>query len=316
MSAGNKNGVASKDFMKRIAEGSGNVDESGNFSIEVLRSALLSRFDLTLANTLQESIRNAEITEFDGLICNKASHWFAIRKINGVFWNLNSTKERPEQISHFRLWAEMDALRNEGYSVFCVVEIGAIPGECKDEKDLKTRGAQEFWWKESDLISGTGDRGYSNPWGNVGSGMRLDGGSTSTSAGGGNSFNIEGLSEEEMIQMAMAVSMQADEPSSPQDKTGSVNLDDVKLTPEPSPGTDGAVRIQFRLPNGTRVARRFLKTESVKVLVAFVHDQCPGGESKALEMRAGFPPTDISPLYGETIDKAQLSGGSIQCRYS
>jgi Ataxin-3 len=37
MASGNKDGVASKDYLKRLAEDSGNVDPSGNFSIEVLR---------------------------------------------------------------------------------------------------------------------------------------------------------------------------------------------------------------------------------------------------------------------------------------
>ena len=33
--ANNENGVNSKDYLRRLTEGSGNVDESGNFSIEV-----------------------------------------------------------------------------------------------------------------------------------------------------------------------------------------------------------------------------------------------------------------------------------------
>jgi len=319
MSAGNKNGIASKDYLQRLAEGSGNVDASGNFSIEVLRSALLSRFNLTLATTLQETVRNIEITNFDGFICNKQSHWFAIRKVNGRYWNLNSTKERPEQISHFRLAAEIEALRNEGYSVFCVVEIGALPGECKDEKELAQRGQKEFWWSESDLLNGTGNRGYSNPWGNVGSGMRLDGQSTASGGNHGASsangvINIEGLTEDEMMQLAMSASLQPGSESN-QSSASLLDVSNVMVTPEPAQGTEGAVRIQFRLPGGKRLTRRFLKSDSVKVLAAFVQEQCPP-EGKQLEMRAGFPPKDISPLYGDTIEDAKLSGDSIQCRYT
>ena len=103
----------SKDYLKRIAEGSGNVDEYGNFSIEVLRSALLSQFNLNLTNALHSEIRTKEITMFDGFICNKASHWFAIRKINDRYWNLNSTLEKPVWISHFRLAAEVEALSDD-----------------------------------------------------------------------------------------------------------------------------------------------------------------------------------------------------------
>ena len=319
MSAGNENGVASKDFLNRIAEGSGHVDESGNFSIEVLKSALLSQFNLTLVNTLMENIRNKEITNFDGFICNKLSHWFAIRKINGRFWNLNSTNERPESISHFRLAAEIQAYRDEGYSVFCVAEIGALPAECKNEAEIRNRGAKEFWWKESDLISGRGTRGYSNPWGNAGNGMRLDGKSTAGPAGNdmdGNAFNIEGLTEEEQLQMALAASIQPEKEFSAS-AAPAMNLSGIHLTPEPDKGTAGAVRIQLRLPDGKKVTRRFLESDLVKVIYAFVHGQCPSGDvNKKLELRAGFPPKDIFSFFEDTIRSANLSGESIQCSYS
>jgi ataxin-3 len=131
MASNNEGGVSSKDYLKRIAEGSGNVDESGNFSIEVLRSALLSRYNLELPNIRQQGLSKLEITTMDGFICNRSSHWFAIRKINDRYWNLNSTLERPEVISHFRLAAEMEALQNSGYSVFCVVD--SLPPPCTNE---------------------------------------------------------------------------------------------------------------------------------------------------------------------------------------
>jgi len=317
MSAGNKNGVQSKDFQRRIAEGSGNVDASGNFSIEVLKSALLSQFNLTLVNTLQESIRDMEITDFDGFICNKMSHWFAIRKINGIFWNLNSTAEKPVQISHFRLAAEIEALRTAGYSVFCVAEVGGMPAECKDEKELTSRGAQKFWWRESGLLSGKGTKGYSNPWNNVGNGMRLDGKSTSSHTGSNvqSAVNIEGLTEEEMMQMALAASMQKDEDVF-LGKEAPLDLGSVEVMPEPPQGTAGAVRIQFRLPDGKRLARRFLGSESVKVLAAFVQQQQGPQSGTTVELRAGFPPKNIAPLYNETIAGANLSGESIQCRFT
>lgn len=132
MSQNNEGGIHSKDYLKRVAEGSGNVDESGNFSIEVLRSALMTRYNLELPNLLQSTIKSQEITSHEGFICNRSSHWFAIRNINGRFWNLNSTNERPELISHFRLAAEMEGLMNEGWSVFCVAG-GSLPGACSDE---------------------------------------------------------------------------------------------------------------------------------------------------------------------------------------
>jgi ataxin-3 len=69
MAQNNEGGVSSKDYLKRMAEGSGNVDESGNFSIEVLRSALLTRFGMELPNIKQEGVGDKiDITDLDGFV--------------------------------------------------------------------------------------------------------------------------------------------------------------------------------------------------------------------------------------------------------
>jgi ataxin-3 len=75
---------------------------------------------LELPNLKQEGIASQEPTTMEGFICNKDSHWFAIRKINGRYWNLNSTADRPTPISHFNVATELDKLTQDGYSVFCV----------------------------------------------------------------------------------------------------------------------------------------------------------------------------------------------------
>ena len=263
-----------------------------------------------------------EVTNFDGFICNRESHWFAIRKINGNFWNLNSTKERPELISHFRLAAEIELLQRSGYSVFCVVEIGGLPQPCtaNSEAEIHSRGLPQFWWREGDLMSGQGNKGFVDVWSNVGTGMRLDGKSRSTSSGSGNSnsnnsnnpssiANIEGLTEEEMLQMAMAASMQElDKDIVPTSK------ETYDIQPEPSVDAPGSMRIQFRLPTGKRQERRFDKNEKVGVLFTFVRDCCPS-EGKTLELRAGFPPKDLSTIMGDTLETSKLSGEAVQCRY-
>jgi ataxin-3 len=263
----------------------------------LLNSALLSHFNLTLVNTLQENVRHVEITTFEGFICNRSSHWFAIRKINGLFWNLNSTLEKPKQISHFHLAAEIESLRNGGFSVFCVT--GNLPPPCTNENELPTRGDTRFWWKEDDLVKGTGSRGYSNSWENLGNGMRLDGKQASSP----DVVNLEGMTEEEMIAMAVAASIEQ--------STEDV-ISQVKLGPEPDPGQENAVRIQFRFPNGRKVARRFLKTEQVEVLAAFVQEECPG---KRVEIKAGFPPKSLSPMYKETLENAKVIGEQIICQF-
>mmetsp|Transcript_5436 Transcript_5436/g.8041 ORF Transcript_5436/g.8041 Transcript_5436/m.8041 type:complete len:357 (+) Transcript_5436:146-1216(+) len=301
MAENDEGGTRSKDYIRRVAEGSGNVDASGNFSIEVLRSALLTQNNLSLPNIRQQGILDQmDITDIEGFICNRESHWFAIRKINGRYWNLNSTKERPEQISHFRLAAEIEGLQQEGYSVFCVTD--ALPPPCTTNEG-RERGLPQYWWKEEDLVKDKTDAvtGATDPWKNVGSGMRLDG---KVNCEEEKSNLLENLTEEEMLQMAMEASMMQESPPAKK----------IELTTEPAAGEVGAVRIQFRLPDGSRAIRRFLDSESVAVLYAFVEDRCPGN-GKKLELRAGFPPTDLYTKREETIETAKLRGESIQSRY-
>jgi len=313
MSKNIEGGIHSKDYLNRIAEGSGNVDESGNFSIEVLRSALLTQYGLTLGNIQQEGVRDLEVTEMEGFICNRESHWFAIRKINGRFWDLNSTKEMPVPISHFRLAAEIEGLQAHGYSVFCVVDgKGNLPPPCNSVADRAERGLPDFWWNESDLLGGNNPSSAANttePWSNVGSGMRLDGKPTPV-ANGNDAMLGEELTEDEMLQMALANSLQEKE----QPATLASKAAMQKLSAEPEQGEAGAVRVQFRMPDGSRKVRRFLKTDLVDVFYTFVEESCPSN-GKHLEIRAGFPPKDISSMMMQSIKDAKMSGESLQCRF-
>lgn len=312
MSNNNEGGINSKEYIQRVAEGSLNVDDSGNYSIEVLRTALMNKCELTLSNVKQESIRALDITEFEGFICNRESHWIAIRKINDKFWNLNSVIDKPQMISHFRLAAELESLQHEGYSVFCVVEIGSLPSICKDERDREERGLSKFWWKESDLLSGTAGKKSSameDPWNNVtGNGMRLDGKSTTSehsTAWLENKTFTEGMTEAQMMEVAMQMSLQQAESTQP-------NVKLQNLSDEPSPNAAGVLRIQFRLPDGRKKERRFMKDDQVLLLYAYVDKECPS--DKRLELRAGFPPRELSSLMTETLESCKLAGECIQCR--
>lgn len=106
-----------------LQDGSSNVDDSGNFSIEVIRSAL-ERFDLQLsASDMDSVVQNAH--SYDAFILNLEQHWFTIRRIAGRFWNLDSTKKQPQAVSEFFLSAFLSQMRQEGYSIFVVQ--GALP---------------------------------------------------------------------------------------------------------------------------------------------------------------------------------------------
>jgi len=119
-------GSETADAIRFLAEDSGNVDNSGNFSFAVLNTALERGYLLTLLNTQSMNMRTSiqDLTLEEGYICNRDSHWFAVRKINGKWWNLNSTMERPEHVSDFYLDAFLGQLREEGYQVFVCRPMG------------------------------------------------------------------------------------------------------------------------------------------------------------------------------------------------
>ena len=140
-----------------------------------------------------------------------------------------------------------------------------------------------------------------DPWKDVGSGRRLDGGSKSTStAAQQNNKPISEMTEEEMLKMAMEASLE---------QATNNDADSYPLTEEPAVG----VKIQFRMPDGTRSVRRFLESDYVGTIYSYVTSKSTG---RNVELRAGFPPKDIASKKGETIAEAKLAGELIHGRYA
>lgn len=84
-------GTESSAYLAYMAADSSNVDESGNFSVEVLATCLRN-FNLELINIASPQCANIRnnLLEQTGFICNLQSHWLALRKLGGRWWNLNS----------------------------------------------------------------------------------------------------------------------------------------------------------------------------------------------------------------------------------
>ena len=83
-------------------EGSGNVDEQGNFSIQVLSEAIKRSFALTLEDVRHEDVRpmmRDPASTAEGFVINRHAHWLCLRKIDGQWWRINSTEDAPERIS-------------------------------------------------------------------------------------------------------------------------------------------------------------------------------------------------------------------------
>lgn len=118
-----------------------NVDPSadgGNFSLQVLTVAL-GRFKLELlpakhpkAKVLMKDPPSAT----DAFLCQYRDHWFAIRKVAGCWWNLNSTRKRPAVVSPFYLAAWLGQLGAEGYQSWLLTG-SELPEPLKPQDDSK-----------------------------------------------------------------------------------------------------------------------------------------------------------------------------------
>lgn len=279
------------DYHRRLAEGSGNVDAAGNFSIQVLKVALQNENQIELPCLTDEEIhsKQKDITTYDGFLCHKSDHWFAIRQVGGRFWNLNSTLEVPEVVGHFALATNMQKWRGEGYTVFIAHGLPAAGHK------QKVMAPNAHCHNMSDLIKGQATP--QDHWETMQSGgRRLDGGSNIH-----DTAYIHQLSEDEQLAMALSASV-ADPPAPARPM--------VEVPPEPAAGNSGAVRMQLKLPDGRKCVRRFLSTDSVAVIEAFAAGE---SQNRPVQVLVGFPPRPLE--HSVTIDEAGLANQSVQIRF-
>lgn len=142
-------GFNTPDALKFLAEGSGNVDASGNFSIQVL-SVALRNFELELVPWYPKESEDPS-TEI-AFVLNNMSHWYTIRKINDHWWDLNSLNRRPVHITPFYLHAYLGQLIQDGFSVF-VVKSGNAFSSLSKRLSLG-ESSEGTWYREGDLLQG------------------------------------------------------------------------------------------------------------------------------------------------------------------
>ncbi|GAB5356293.1 hypothetical protein AAMO2058_000278300 [Amorphochlora amoebiformis] len=126
-------GTESKDYLVFMAKDSTHVDESGNFSIEVIKRAI-TNVGLTITSLNHPKMNKAKENPQNEIayICNFENHWQAIRKIGGVWYNLNSiSKNGPHTISDLYLGAFLQQLQFEKYSIFVIK--GSLPNPVQEK---------------------------------------------------------------------------------------------------------------------------------------------------------------------------------------
>ncbi|XP_072313828.1 ataxin-3 isoform X2 [Eucyclogobius newberryi] len=134
-------GVGSEEYRTFLQQPSGNMDDSGFFSIQVISNALsVWGLELILFNSREyQSLMINPINE-KAFICNYKEHWFTIRKLGQQWFNLNSLLTGPELISDTYLALFLAQLQQEGYSIFVIR--GNLP-ECEAEQILAFMRVQQ-----------------------------------------------------------------------------------------------------------------------------------------------------------------------------
>lgn len=135
-------GEESEEYRKFLQQPSGNMDDSGYFSIQVISSALeVWGLELVPHSSTDERVRTAlsDPTTMQAFICNYKDHWFTIRRLGNQWFNLNSLLANPELITDTYLSLFLAQLRNEGYSIFVI--FGKMP-DCEADQLLKLKPAQ------------------------------------------------------------------------------------------------------------------------------------------------------------------------------
>lgn len=132
-------GEESEEYRRFLQQPSGNMDDSGYFSVQVISSALqVWGLELVPYSSTDDRVKS-DPCRMKAFICNYKDHWFTIRRLGNQWFNLNSLLSKPELISDTYLALFLAQLKNDGYSIFVV--LGDLP-ECEADQLLRLRPAQ------------------------------------------------------------------------------------------------------------------------------------------------------------------------------
>lgn len=91
--------------------------------------------------------RTIDYEREDAFICHSVDHWIAIRKLYGIWYNMNSTNmypPGPQTISDFYLSAFLDSIKNSGYTIFVIRGSKPLPLPNKYQFQGQLRSNQHY----------------------------------------------------------------------------------------------------------------------------------------------------------------------------
>uniref|UniRef100_A0A7S2CLB9 ubiquitinyl hydrolase 1 n=1 Tax=Haptolina brevifila TaxID=156173 RepID=A0A7S2CLB9_9EUKA len=280
-----------------LSQESANVDPSGNFSIQVLSTALQNMFGIQLEDSRRPENKNAmqRPDSQTGFVLNRHSHWYCLRKLDNQWWSCNSTQSAPEKITssgNFSgLASTLRELVSDNWTVFIV------KGDKWPPPAPRNQGAPPSNWVDPahpppDPHDPHAEVAFSNKAARredpkftafAGEGRTLGGGGGGS---GGGAVDMSKLSEEEQLAMALSLSQnlaqQARVPS------------EALVLDEGAPTTT----LQVRMGDGSRKIVKANHTHTVAQLKAHVATFAPG---VSFSLKGGFPP---KPLEDDSLSLA------------
>ena len=196
-------GTDTPEALRYAASDSINVDASGNFSITVLMKAMQNSHNLTLVR--RQANDQTDPSTANGFVCNLESHWYALRPIYGVWWNLNSMLPKPSKVGDVYLGAYLAQLALQGYSIFEVQGGCPPPATVQGGLRVPSFGAETNWHAMTELVSsGSGSGSGSGNGSGSGSGSVFPGSGNVLNGGGGGGG---GGDMDEQLRLAIAASL-------------------------------------------------------------------------------------------------------------
>jgi len=290
-----ESGVNSNDFLKFMAEDSGNLADDGNYSIQVIAKALevWSIEPIPITNPEMIESRRDPLKE-TSFICNLASHWLTIRKLDNEWYNLNSLLSSPEYLSDFYLSAFLDTLIMKGYTVFCVrgdlpriqVDYGALNDPVWKKKATRnsTKRPQQIQQGDKELEEALAASELE-----AAIQASLLPPSPKVQKPSSSSDN-----EDDELMAAIQMSQELAPPKVEAEET---------MEPEPPKGADIS-ELVIRLPDGSRLERRFNKNTKLEVVYSFLKSKGISGK----KLVSNYPRKEYSET-SLTLEQAGLFPG-------
>ncbi|DAZ92571.1 TPA: hypothetical protein N0F65_012801 [Lagenidium giganteum] len=138
-------------------------------------------------------------------------------------------------------------------------------------------------------------------------------------------------SEEDQLAAAIAASLEQQDSNednySDDDGDDAVASDDevkaeekiepaVPMPPEPASDAPGVTRLQLRGPDGSRLVRRFLRTDPISLLWVYVRDQIAEARTRNFELRMSFPPKALEFSETDTIADRRLENAALMVQWT